>query len=73
MQEVNYQVDPVSDFARGYEDCLQCPLQPLMNNLASHTYEVFEKDPVKYNEYMRAIYQALLDMISEEEKHMKVL
>ncbi|KAL0277779.1 UNVERIFIED_CONTAM: hypothetical protein PYX00_004944 [Menopon gallinae] len=72
-QEVNYVVDPVTNFGRGYEDCLQCPLQPLMNNLESHTYEVFEKDPVKYNEYMRAIYCALIDNIKVEEKETKVM
>lgn len=33
-------------FARGYEDYLQSPLQPLMDNLESQTYEVFEKDPI---------------------------
>ena len=69
--------DPLQQFARGYEDYLQCPLQvqyaplhftaarsstrdlrldpilaqPLMDNLESQTYEVFEKDPVKYSEY----------------------
>jgi hypothetical protein len=26
-------------------------LQPLMDNLQSPTYEVFEKDPVKYSQY----------------------
>ncbi|KAG7173372.1 arginine N-methyltransferase 5-like, partial [Homarus americanus] len=49
------EADPLTDFARGYEDYLQCPLQPLMDNLESQTYEVFEKDPVKYAEYERAI------------------
>ena len=41
--------------------CRQCtgwlvcffPAQPLMHNLESHTYEVFERDPVKYSEYQR--------------------
>lgn len=70
---MNYTIDPVTDFGRGYEDTLQCPLQPLMNNLESHTYEVFEKDPVKYNEYMRAIYYALIDNIKPEEKDTRVL
>ncbi|XP_033223876.1 protein arginine N-methyltransferase 5 [Belonocnema kinseyi] len=51
---------PIERYARGYEDCLQCPLQPLMDNLESGTYEVFEKDPVKYSQYQLAIYQALL-------------
>lgn len=58
--------DALTDFARGYEDFLQCPLQPLMDNLESQTYEVFEKDPVKYSEYERAITQALIDRIPDE-------
>ena len=32
-----------------------------MDNLESGTYEVFEKDPVKYTEYQKAIHLALLD------------
>lgn len=60
------QHDPVTVFATGYEDYLQCPLQPLSDNLESQTYEVFEKDPIKYREYQRAVYQALLDRVSEE-------
>ena len=43
--------DQVTLFAKGYEDYLQCPLQPLKDNLESQTYEVFEKDPVKYSQY----------------------
>ena len=42
-----------------------------MDNLESQTYEVFEKDPVKYNEYQNAIYNALLDMVSFEDKNTK--
>merc|ERR1712243_220668 len=57
--------DPLQQFARGYEDYLQCPLQPLMDNLESQTYEVFEKDPVKYSEYENAVCQALLDRVPE--------
>lgn len=60
-------------FARGYEDYLQCPLQPLMDNLESQTYEIFEKDPVKYQEYQNAIYEAIKAIISkmkEEERTM---
>ncbi|XP_063221262.1 protein arginine N-methyltransferase 5 isoform X1 [Bacillus rossius redtenbacheri] len=63
--------DPLLSFARGYEDFLQCPLQPLSDNLETHTYEVFEKDPVKYNEYERAIYCALVDRIPYAEKDEK--
>ncbi|XP_053909113.1 LOW QUALITY PROTEIN: protein arginine N-methyltransferase 5 [Cuculus canorus] len=59
-------------FARGYEDYLQSPLQPLMDNLESQTYEVFEKDPVKYSQYQQAIYQCLLDRVPEDEKESNV-
>ena len=45
----------------GYDDYLQSPLQPLMNNLESHTYEVFEKDPIKYVLYEDAIAAAILN------------
>ncbi|CAI9715887.1 protein arginine N-methyltransferase 5-like [Octopus vulgaris] len=65
--------DALSQFAKGYEDYLQCPLQPLMDNLESLTYEVFEKDPVKYTQYKEAIYFALLDRVKEEEKDMKTV
>ncbi|KAJ3312571.1 Protein arginine N-methyltransferase 5 [Boothiomyces sp. JEL0838] len=51
----------IDKFATGYHDYLQMPLQPLMDNLVSATYEVFEKDPVKYQQYEEAIYAALID------------
>ena len=57
--------DVVEQFSKGYEDYLQTPLQPLMENLESQTYEVFEKDPVKYAEYQRAIFKALLDRVPD--------
>lgn len=44
-----------------YMDWLQAPLQPLMDDLGSATYEVFERDPVKYRLYEEAVYQALMD------------
>jgi protein arginine N-methyltransferase 5 len=56
----------IDNFSVGYEDYLQAPLQPLMDNLESSTYEVFEMDPVKYNLYEEAIYKALLDKKSED-------
>ncbi|KAG9005117.1 methyltransferase protein [Tulasnella sp. JGI-2019a] len=49
----------VEAFAEGYWDYLQAPLQPLMDNLQSTTYEVFERDPVKYAKYEQAVYLAL--------------
>ena len=44
-----------------------------MDNLESGTYEVFEKDPVKYSQYQLAIYQALLvkDAANNAEKDEK--
>lgn len=45
----------------GYLDVLQAPLQPLADNLESQTYETFERDPVKYEQYEAAIASALLD------------
>lgn len=38
-----------------------------MDNLESGTYEVFEKDPIKYAEYQAAIESALKDIGSEKE------
>nr|CAG4638294.1 EOG090X028A [Cyclestheria hislopi] len=73
LWQVGHYSDPVVQFAQGYEDFLQFPLQPLMDNLESQTYEVFEKDPVKYTEYQRAMYLAMLDKVSFEEKDTKVL
>ncbi|TIB36818.1 hypothetical protein E3P86_02369 [Wallemia ichthyophaga] len=51
----------VEQFASGYMDWLQAPLQPLLDNLDSSTYEIFEKDPIKYQKYEQATYLALLD------------
>jgi protein arginine N-methyltransferase 5 len=51
----------IERFGVGYQDHLQAPLQPLTDDLESITYEVFEKDPVKYEWYERAIMHALLD------------
>lgn len=60
--------DAIEEFAKGYEDFLQNPLQPLMDNLESHTYEVFEKDPVKYTQYQKAIYQALVERVKDDDR-----
>uniref|UniRef100_A0A8C2GGI2 Protein arginine N-methyltransferase 5 n=1 Tax=Cyprinus carpio TaxID=7962 RepID=A0A8C2GGI2_CYPCA len=59
-------------FAKGYEDYLQSPLQPLMDNLESQTYEVFEKDPIKYSQYQQAVYRCLLDRVPEEQMETNV-
>jgi protein arginine N-methyltransferase 5 len=51
----------IDEMSTGYEDVLQTPLQPLMDHLDATTYDVFTEDPVKYNLYEEAAYQALLD------------
>lgn len=51
----------IDELTRGYWDWLQAPLQPLMDDLQSSTYEVFERDPVKYRNYEEATFQALND------------
>ncbi|KAI0787942.1 PRMT5-domain-containing protein [Fomes fomentarius] len=56
----------VENFAQGYQDYLQAPLQPLMDNLQSITYQTFEQDPVKYRNYEEAIYLALKDRLTYE-------
>eukprot|EP00469_Lotharella_globosa_P013711 CAMPEP_0167772854 /NCGR_PEP_ID=MMETSP0111_2-20121227/1085_1 /TAXON_ID=91324 /ORGANISM="Lotharella globosa, Strain CCCM811" /LENGTH=439 /DNA_ID=CAMNT_0007662405 /DNA_START=378 /DNA_END=1697 /DNA_ORIENTATION=+ len=50
-----------------YRDFLQAPLQPLMDNLQSQTYETFERDPVKYAQYEKAIYKALVTRHKDDE------
>ena len=45
-----------------YQDYLQAPLQPLHDNLENSTYEVFERDAVKYSLYQTAITAALRDL-----------
>ena len=52
-------------YGAGFQDYLQTPLQPLTDNLESITYEVFEKCPVKYEWYERAIARALRDWEEE--------
>lgn len=52
----------------GYHDRIQTPLQPLMDNLQSATYHVFETDPIKYIQYEKAIYHALLDSKNEDQE-----
>ncbi|KAK4226996.1 PRMT5 arginine-N-methyltransferase-domain-containing protein [Podospora fimiseda] len=44
-----------------FQDWLQSPLQPLADNLESATYEVFEGDPVKYDQYESAIAEAMAE------------
>ncbi|OAA71068.1 protein arginine N-methyltransferase HSL7 [Akanthomyces lecanii RCEF 1005] len=50
-----------SPMLTSFQDWLQSPLQPLSDNLESATYEVFEGDPVKYNQYEAATMEALIE------------
>ncbi|KAL4402266.1 protein-arginine N-methyltransferase [Malassezia pachydermatis] len=49
-------------YAQGYGDHLQAPLQPMAHQLGASTYNVFESDPVKYDLYEEAMFQALSDI-----------
>ncbi|EFA85493.1 protein arginine methyltransferase [Heterostelium album PN500] len=60
LHENQEPITEVEYFEQPYLDYLQMPLQPLMDNLESQTYEIFERDPVKYLEYKNAIRKALL-------------
>lgn len=44
-----------------YRDYLQAPLQPLSDDLEAQTYEIFERDPVKYAKYGEAIRKFLTE------------
>jgi len=63
LHHVERQQQPYTDLElntlTNFQDWLQSPLQPLSDNLESVTYEVFEGDPVKYNQYELAIEEAL--------------
>mmetsp|Transcript_49900 Transcript_49900/g.128405 ORF Transcript_49900/g.128405 Transcript_49900/m.128405 type:complete len:475 (-) Transcript_49900:10-1434(-) len=56
------------EYEKPYFDYLQMPLQPLQDHLESNTYEVFEKDPVKYQEYENAVREALVDKYRQKDK-----
>jgi protein arginine N-methyltransferase 5 len=58
----------VENFAQGYQDYLQAPLQPLMDNLQSVTYQTFEQDPVKYTKYEEAMYLAFMEWPATTER-----
>lgn len=63
LRHLERQQEPYSELElntlTNFQDWLQSPLQPLSDNLESVTYEVFEGDPVKYNQYEIAIEEAL--------------
>ncbi|CAK4632352.1 unnamed protein product [Aphanomyces euteiches] len=65
--------DAKAAFEAPYLDYLQAPLQPLMDNLESQTYETFEQDPVKYERYQVAITQALAATSEDKESVVMVV
>jgi protein arginine N-methyltransferase 5 len=58
-------ISKAESFCQSYYDYLQDPLQPLMDNLESATYEVFERDPIKYQQYEDAIFKAIVDLTAQ--------
>ena len=73
LQQTQPSRPPIERFGQGYQDYLQSPLQPLTDNLESITYEVFEKDPIKYEWYERAIAAALEDLSAELNEPRKIV
>ena len=63
LAKLSYEYDPML----GYDDYLEIPLQPLYDNLDTFTYEIFERDPVKYILYQKAIQAALIDKVAEDD------
>lgn len=57
----NNKSDKLYRYSYAYEDLLQVPLQPLINDLDNNVYAVFEQDPIKYQQYEKAITKALTD------------
>lgn len=57
----NNKSDKLYSYSYAYEDLLQVPLQPLINDLDNNVYAVFEQDPIKYQQYEKAITKALID------------
>ena len=53
---------PTAPADSSHRDYLQAPLQPLHDDLENQTYEVFERDAVKYAQYQQAITRALLQL-----------
>jgi len=60
----------VEVFSKTFRDVLQQPLQPLIDNLDSQTYEVFERDPIKYLLYEKSSEKALLDLYEAKKKRL---
>lgn len=56
-----------------FYDYLQQPLQPLMDNLPSSIYEVFEQDPVKYKQYEIALTRAFKDYKNNNQSEIVVM
>lgn len=64
----NNKSDKLYSYSYGYEDLLQVPLQPLINDLDNNVYAVFEQDPIKYQQYEIAITKALIDKANNSNK-----
>jgi protein arginine N-methyltransferase 5 len=61
------QLTTAERYVQGYEDTLQAPLQPLMDNLEAQTYETFERDPMKYIKYEEAMVEAIKHLTNQRQ------
>lgn len=72
IRYLNRNLRPLTSYdiiSAGFQDYIQIPLQPLMDNLENQTYETFESDPVKYQLYEKAVYKALLDKVEHQSNY----
>lgn len=60
-------------YSYAYEDLLQVPLQPLINDLDNNVYAVFEQDPIKYQQYEKAITKALIDKAKGDNNNVLII
>ncbi|KAI9501205.1 protein arginine N-methyltransferase 5 [Coemansia spiralis] len=67
------ELDPAEAASAEYYDILQAPLQPLMDNLDSVTYEVFEQDMSKYEAYEEAMFRAINDFHSTHNRRLVLM
>ncbi|KAH9597707.1 PRMT5 arginine-N-methyltransferase [Trypanosoma melophagium] len=66
-------MDGGKDTFAAFEDVLQLPLQPLGHMLPSGTYEVFERDRTKYQQYHAAMVSYFSDWLSHRKERSHAL
>ncbi|ORC84189.1 putative arginine N-methyltransferase, type II [Trypanosoma theileri] len=66
-------IDSGKDTFADFEDVLQLPLQPLGHMLPSGTYEVFERDRTKYQQYHAALVSYFSNWLSHRKERSHAL